>query len=99
MLIFSVSFQFFRMHPRREHFLLSIFIRPKDNFEFCSSRGWVTGWPGRVTGHTSLAPVVERRVSKHVLIRHRRKNSRVFSGNGRNARTIPLWLPHRRGKR
>ncbi len=62
MLIFSVSFQFFRMHPRREQLLLGIYGRPKQNFQFCSSRGCDCGWSGRVTlraprrGGTQVTP-------------------------------------------
>ena len=62
MLIFSVSFQFFRMHPRREQLLLAIYGRPKHNFVFCSSRECDCGWPGRVTlrvprrGGTQVTP-------------------------------------------
>ncbi|KAI0297540.1 P-loop containing nucleoside triphosphate hydrolase protein [Multifurca ochricompacta] len=39
MLIFSVSFQFFRMHPRREQLYLINLCTNENNFQFCLSHG------------------------------------------------------------
>jgi hypothetical protein len=39
MLIFSVSFQFFRMHPRREQLTIDLNRVPTQNFEFCLDDG------------------------------------------------------------
>jgi hypothetical protein len=39
MLIFSVSFQFFRMHPRREQLTIDLNLALGQNFEFCLGRG------------------------------------------------------------
>ena len=41
MLIFSVLFQFFRMHPRREQYTIDLPEAPERNNVLCSDRGWL----------------------------------------------------------
>ena len=55
MLIFSVSFQFFRMHPQREQYLLGRIGPGNWKYRFCSDRGCAVprdSSPLRTLSHT-----------------------------------------------
>jgi hypothetical protein len=63
MLIFSVSFQFFRMHPRREQLTIDLDRALRQNFEFFLDDGC-----GRNTGPDLRLQILGRR-PKRAMVR------------------------------